>query len=71
MLRKRSVRWCSLNLSAYSTMLTMAMAMVVLLVSGQPAMAKKSVKVGFIAPLSGGVSANGLGAATPPSWPSA
>lgn len=41
--------------------ITILFAAFLLLVPGQQAMAKKSVKVGFIAPLSGGVAANGLG----------
>jgi branched-chain amino acid transport system substrate-binding protein len=39
----------------------MAFLFVTLMVGLAPAMAKKTVKVGFIAPLTGGVSANGLG----------
>ena len=43
----------------FAPALTLVLALALLF--GSPALAQKTVKVGFIAPLSGGVSANGLG----------
>ena len=48
-------------LSGFRPVLALMLAVVLLLALAQPAAAKKTVKVGVIAPMSGGVAANGLG----------
>lgn len=49
------------NVNGMACLFSVILSFSLLIVAVQPAMAKKTVKVGFIAPLSGGVSANGLG----------
>lgn len=47
--------------TGYRFTTTLILASLMLLLAGGPVIAKQTVNVGFIAPLSGGVSANGLG----------
>ena len=61
MIKKSSHRFNFFPLTGFWSTLSFMLLALVVAVSIEPAMAKKTVKVGFIAPLSGGVSANGLG----------
>ncbi|WP_319521453.1 branched-chain amino acid ABC transporter substrate-binding protein [uncultured Desulfosarcina sp.] len=54
-------RCCPRPLHRYSIAVTLMLPFLITLLAAGPVLAKKTVNVGFIAPLSGGVSANGLG----------